>query len=77
MEVTKSLLNEMVSTKMPFGQYENTLLCNLPVSYLEAFHAIGFPNGRLGLMLQTLYELKKNGAEEVVQRFKAKVWGIC
>jgi hypothetical protein len=63
----------MVSTKMPFGQYENIVLCNLPFSYLEAFNAIGFPNGKLGLLLQTLYEMKLDGSEYILEAFKQRV----
>jgi uncharacterized protein (DUF3820 family) len=76
MEVTKQLLIEMVNTKMPYGQYENMLLCNLPVSYLEGFNAIGFPNGKLGMLLQSLYELKQNGSEYILEPFKDKSHSI-
>jgi uncharacterized protein len=72
MEVTKQLLVEMVSTKMPFGQYEDMLLCNLPVSYLEGFNNLGFPSGKLGMLLQTLYEMKLDGTEHVLEAFKQK-----
>lgn len=72
MEVTKQLLVEMVSTKMPFGQYENTVLCNLPVNYLEGLNAIGFPNGKLGILLQALYEMKTDGSEYILEPFKLK-----
>lgn len=72
MEVTKTLLVEMVSAKMPFGQYENTVLCNLPVSYLEGLNAIGFPNGKLGILLQALYEMKLSGNEHILEPFKIK-----
>ena len=70
MEVTKTLLKEMVNTKMPYGQYENTVLCNLPASYLEGFNAIGFPNGKLGILLQALYEMKQEGSEKILEPFK-------
>jgi uncharacterized protein (DUF3820 family) len=72
MEVTKQLLNDMVMTKMPFGQYENTILCNLPVNYLEGLSAIGFPNGKLGILLQALYEMKTDGTEYILEPFKVK-----
>lgn len=72
MEVTRQLLIEMVNTKMPFGQYENMVICNLPVSYLEAFNSIGFPNGKLGMMLQALYDMKQDGTEHILNGFKEK-----
>ena len=72
MEVTRQLLFEMVRTKMPFGQYENTLLCNLPENYLEGLNAIGFPNGKLGILLQALYEMKRDGSDYILEPFKLK-----
>lgn len=47
--------------KMPFGKYKGTVLCDLPVSYLEWFAREGFPPGKLGMMLATLFEIKTNG----------------
>lgn len=57
------LLLQLVKMEMPFGKYKGTLLCNLPVSYLEWFNRKGFPKGKLGMLLQTLYEIKINGLE--------------
>ena len=54
-------LKEIVTTKMPFGKYQGYLLCDLPVSYLEWFVAKGgFPAGKLGQLLYTVYEIKIN-----------------
>jgi len=57
------LLIDLVQTKMPFGKYKGTVLRYLPVSYLEWFQRKGFPKGKLGIQLQTLYEIKINGLE--------------
>ena len=57
------LLIQLVNMKMPFGKYKGTLLYQLPVSYLEWFNRKGFPKGKLGILLQTLYEIKLNGLE--------------
>jgi uncharacterized protein (DUF3820 family) len=72
MEVTRQLLSEMVSTKMPYGQYESTVLCNLPISYLSGFNSIGYPNGKLGILLQALYDIKQEGSEHILEPYKAK-----
>ena len=64
------LLLELVKMKMPFGRYEGYLLCNLPVSYLEWFNRKGFPNGKLGILLQTMYEIKLNGLEHLLTPLK-------
>jgi len=58
-----NLLIQLTQIQMPFGKYKGTLLCNLPVSYLEWFEQKGFPEGKLGILLQTIYEIKLNGLE--------------
>lgn len=63
MEPNSQLLLQLVEMKMPFGKYKGTVLCNLPVSYLEWFQRKGFPEGKLGMLLQTIYEIKLNGLE--------------
>jgi uncharacterized protein len=60
------LLN-LVRMKMPFGKYKGTLLCDLPVSYLEWFAKEGFPPGKLGMLLATIYEIKINGLTYLLQ----------
>lgn len=64
------LLLQLVSMKMPFGKYKGVLLCNLPVSYLEWFQRKGFPKGKLGVLLATIYEIKINGLEELLVPLK-------
>lgn len=65
-------LIEIVKTKMPFGRFEGKLLCDLPVSYLEWFNRKGFPNGKLGMLLRTVYEIKLNGLEYLLEPLKRK-----
>lgn len=64
------LLLELVSVRMPFGKYKGTILCYLPVSYLEWFNRKGFPAGKLGMLLQTMYEIKLNGLEHLLDPLK-------
>ncbi|MEZ4775741.1 MAG: DUF3820 family protein [Bacteroidia bacterium] len=64
------ILMELVTHKMPFGKYQGRLLCDLPVFYLEWFHREGFPPGKLGAQLATLYEIKTNGLDEILHRLK-------
>jgi len=64
------LLLDLVSMKMPFGKYKGTLLCDLPVSYLEWFQREGFPKGKLGMLLATIYEIKSNGLEKLLDPLK-------
>jgi uncharacterized protein len=64
------LLLQLVKMKMPFGKYKDRLLCDLPVSYLEWIARKGFPAGKLGMLLQTLYEIKLNGLEYLLAPLK-------
>ncbi len=64
------LLLQLVKMKMPFGKYKDRLLCDLPVAYLEWFQRKGFPKGKLGDLLQTIYEIKLNGLEDLLAPLK-------
>lgn len=69
----KEVLVKIVTTKMPFGKYEGTLLCDLPIAYLEWFlRKGGFPKGKLGEQLATVYEIKLNGLEPILVELKAR-----
>lgn len=65
-----SILLHLVKHKMPFGKYKDTLICDLPVSYLEWFSRKGFPAGKLGIELATMYEIKMNGLEYLLKPLK-------
>jgi uncharacterized protein (DUF3820 family) len=71
-KANSELLVQLVSMKMPFGKYKDRLLCDLPVSYLEWFQRKGFPAGKLGILLQTIYEIKLNGLEDLLRPLKNK-----
>lgn len=65
------ILKDLVTVKMPFGKYKGTLLCNLPVSYLEWFkRKDGFPPGKLGMQMETIWVIKTNGLEDLLQPLK-------
>lgn len=64
------LLLDLVKMPMPFGKYKGIVLCNLPVSYLEWFKSKGFPEGKLGVLLETIYEIKLNGLEALLEPIK-------
>ena len=66
------ILEQLVSMKMPFGRFKDRLLCNLPVSYLEWFYRKGFPPGKLGILLGTIYEIKLNGLEYLLEPLRKK-----
>lgn len=64
------LLKDLVTMKMPFGKYKDTLISDLPVSYLEWFHKAGFPKGKIGMLLATMYEIRINGLEKLLEPLK-------
>jgi uncharacterized protein (DUF3820 family) len=70
LEPNSEILTQLVVMKMPFGKYKNTLLCDLPISYLEWFKRSGFPDGKLGMQLNTIYEIKMNGLEYLLKPLK-------
>jgi uncharacterized protein (DUF3820 family) len=70
MQPDPQLLVQLVKMQMPFGKYKGTVLCNLPVSYLEWFNVKGFPDGKLGMLLRTIYEIKLNGLEYLLDPIK-------
>ncbi len=61
------LLHDLANAKMPFGKYKDSYLRHLPEAYLNWFHQKGFPPGKLGVQLATLYEIKLNGLEYLLQ----------
>lgn len=66
------ILIKIVTIKMPFGKFKGVLLCDLPVSYLEWFQRKGFPEGTLGVWLATIYEIKMNGLESLLNPLRGR-----
>jgi uncharacterized protein (DUF3820 family) len=48
------------------------LLCDIPSYYIEWYKSKGFPQGKLGQQLETLYEIKINGLEYLLGPLKKK-----
>ncbi len=55
---------------MPYGKYKDRKICDLPIHYLEWFARQGFPKNKLGVMLETIYEIKLNGLEDLLKPLK-------
>lgn len=59
-----------MTTEMPYGKYKGRKLCDLPEFYLVWYHQKGFPKGKLGMQLHTMYEIKLNGLEYLLEQIK-------
>ncbi|PKG51891.1 hypothetical protein CXF54_07130 [Olleya sp. 1-3] len=55
---------------MPFGKYKDRFLIDLPEHYVVWYHSKGFPKGKLGEMLDTIYTVKLNGLEDLIRNIK-------
>jgi hypothetical protein len=68
----KQVLIDIVKTRMPFGKYKGTLICDIPVYYLEWLkNKGGFPPGKMGMLLSTTYEIRINGLSKILALVKA------
>ena len=56
-DIDPEILVQLVRMKMPFGKYKDRILCDLPEPYLAWFNREGFPPGKIGILLQALYEI--------------------
>lgn len=68
-----SFLKKLLKTKMPYGKYKGVYLIDLPEPYVVWYHAKGFPDGQLGKMLSTVYEIKLNGLEDLISPLRTKI----
>jgi uncharacterized protein (DUF3820 family) len=64
--INPEILQEICVAKMPFGKYQNTIISDLPIDYLEWFNRQGMPKGKLGMQLATIYEIKLNGLMDLL-----------
>jgi len=57
---------------MPYGKYKGTLICDLPEHYMVWYYQKGFPDGKLGVLMGTMYEIQLNGLEYLLKPLKSK-----
>ena len=58
---------------MPYGKYKGLYLVDLPEPYVIWYHSKGFPSGQLGKMLSTVYEIKLNGLEDMINELRTRI----
>ena len=65
--INRELLEELIQQKMPYGRFAGRLLIDLPEPYVVWFKSQGFPPGKLGNQMATLYEIKRYGLEPLLR----------
>lgn len=73
MNQNHQFLKELAIAKMPFGKFKNSYLIDLPEAYLVWFKNQGFPKGKLGNQLASVYEIKLNGLEDIIRNIRRKI----
>ena len=63
-------LIELAFYKMPFGKYKDRYLSDIPESYYIWFKQKGFPQGKLGRLMQEAFELKLNGLSNILKKIR-------
>ena len=61
MNLDPELLPKLLTTRMPFGKYEDRVIANLPGNYLNWFTRKGFPKGEMGRLLELMETIDHNG----------------
>jgi len=64
-------LEEIARTVMPFGRCAGQRLHELPAEYLQWFVAKGWPKGRLGVLMQMVFQMKADGSDVAFDLFRS------
>jgi uncharacterized protein (DUF3820 family) len=59
----REAFRKLTSARMPYGKYAGCRLLDLPEPYVVWLSRKGFPEGTLGELFRTVYEIKVNGLE--------------
>lgn len=62
----KEDLLKIANLTMPFGKYQGKILIDLPEPYLLWFANKGWPEGKIGQLLQLTLDIKINGLENII-----------
>lgn len=63
-------LLELIRAEMPYGKYKGTKIHLIPEHYLVWMKREGFPKGKLGAQLETMYEIRLNGLYDLIIELK-------
>ncbi len=67
MAMDPGILKELITFKMPFGKYKGRCIYDLPQNYLEWFNRQGYPAGKVGMLLATMFEIRDNGLNHLLE----------
>lgn len=70
MQLKPEKLIELSKYKMPFGKYKDYYLVDIPEPYYVWFKQKGFPPGKLGNLMQEMFEIKRNGLEDLIRQVR-------
>ncbi len=70
MELKPEKLIELANYKMPFGKYKGQSLINIPEAYYVWYKQKGFPDGKLGNLMHEMFEIKRNGLEDLIRQIR-------
>jgi uncharacterized protein len=65
-------IKSLISYPMPYGKYKGRPIADIPEHYLVWMARSGFPVGRLGHLLQLMYEIRLNGLEYLLVPLREK-----
>lgn len=68
----KADLIKLANQPMPFGKYKGKVLIDLPEEYLLWFSKEGFPDGKLGELLELALEIRRGGLEGLLKPLKGE-----
>lgn len=75
-------LQEIAETWMPFGKFGpqhfppcGLPICDLPAEYLQYFATRDWPKGRLGELLQIVYQMKADGGDAIFEVIRQRNGG--
>ncbi|MDD2582412.1 MAG: DUF3820 family protein [Desulfuromonadaceae bacterium] len=64
----------LANMRMPYGIHKGKLLIDLPEHYVVWMAGEGFPAGKLGEMLRSVYDIKVNGLEYLFEPLRSKFY---
>ena len=65
-------LIELAHYKMPFGKYKDKYLVDIPEYYYTWFRQKGFPDGKLGRLMEEMRTIKVNGLEDIIRTIQTR-----